>query len=61
MFVYDADTTLDEQTWRSLGDDQALVLVADYHRRCKPHPTADNPRLHNLIHVAVENQIAMGN
>lgn len=60
MFVYDADTTVDAQTWRSLDESRALVLVADYHRRCKPHPKAGNQRLHNLIHVVVENQVAMG-
>jgi len=46
--------------WRSLVENQALVLVADYHRRCRPHPRAGNQRLHNLTHVVVENQIAMG-
>jgi len=58
--VYDADTTPDARMWRSLGEHQALVLVADYHRRCRPHPRAGNQRLHNLTHVVVENQIAMG-
>ncbi len=60
MFIYDADATPDARMWRSLGEDQALVLVADYHRRCRPHPRAGNQRLHNLTHVVVENQIALG-
>ncbi len=60
MFVYDADTPVDAETWRSLGEGLAVVVVAEYHRRCKPHPRAGNQRLHNLIHVVVENQVAMG-
>ncbi len=60
MDEYDADVEHDPAWWRSLDEADSLGLVADYHRRCRPHPKAGNQRLHDSIHVVVENQIAMG-
>jgi hypothetical protein len=34
--------------------------VREYHSVADPHPPAENPQLHAIIHATVENQVAMG-
>jgi hypothetical protein len=48
----------DPTSWLATEEGQRIVLVVDYHRRTRVK--LPNQRLHAAIHVAVENQIAMG-
>jgi len=55
---YDPLEAPNPQEWLSLGEDERLALVSDYHRRVKPRPPKAG--LHAAIHVIIENQIALG-
>jgi hypothetical protein len=55
--TYDADRT-PPASW--LEDDETVraATVESYHRSLSNHPAMPNPRLHALMHVIVENQLA---
>jgi len=59
MELYDPTGAIDPEEWTDLAEAERISLVERYHRQKRiemPNMTA-----HALIHVIVENQIAMGN
>jgi hypothetical protein len=57
-YVYNPDGPIDPQGWLAIDESQRLYLVQQYHR--KKRVRLPNARLHAVIHVVVENQVAMG-
>jgi hypothetical protein len=58
MKRYDPDKLVDPEEWMALDEGERQYLVEQYHR--KKHVKLPNARLHAIIHVVVENQIALG-
>ncbi len=57
MTTYDPDRTPDAASWLALDEGLRIEIVERYHRAARiPLPS---PRMHAVIHVVVENQIAM--
>jgi len=55
---YDPDKTPNPQHWLAGDEEEKLHFVQQYHR--KKHIRLPNARLHAVIHVLVENQVAPG-
>ena len=55
---YDPDKTPDPKHWLAVDEDEKLHLVQQYHR--KKRMRLPNARVHAVIHVVVENQVALG-
>jgi len=58
MERYDPDKPVDPEEWMALDEGERQYLVEQYHR--KKRIKLPNARLHAIIHVVVENQIALG-
>jgi hypothetical protein len=58
MRNYDPDKSPDAKHWLASDDGERITLVSDYHRRKRISMPA--PDLHAVIHVVVENQLALG-
>jgi hypothetical protein len=58
MTRYDPLTAPDPEQWSALEEQEQLDLVTDYHRHARLH--APNDKVHAVIHVVVERQIALG-
>lgn len=58
MKAYDIDTGPHASDWLTLDEDERLELVESYHRCKRIH--VPRARAHAVIHVAVENQLALG-
>ena len=58
MNSYDPDTPLSSTDWLGADEGERIELVSDYHRRQKIK--LPNSQLHAVIHVVVENQLALG-
>ena len=58
MNTYDPDTASAATEWLALDEGERIELVASYHRRKKTR--LPNAQLHAVIHVVVENQVALG-
>jgi len=58
MNAYDPDTPVRGSDWLQIDEDERIALVSSYHRRKKIR--LPNPQLHYVIHVVVENQLALG-
>src|SRR5947208_16562806 len=58
MDSYDPETSPRSEDWLQTDEGERIELVSSYHRRKKIH--LPNPRLHAVIHVVVENQLALG-
>jgi hypothetical protein len=58
MDSYDPDTPRHSADWLHTDEGERIELVSSYHRRKKVH--LPNARLHAVIHVVVENQLALG-
>jgi hypothetical protein len=56
MDSYDPDTP--PADWLQTDEGERIEMVSSYHRRNKVH--LPNPQLHAVIHVVVENQLALG-
>lgn len=56
--AYDAHTPPNGPEWLAMGEEERISLVIDYHATIGD--VGDNARTHCLLHVIVENQIAMG-
>jgi hypothetical protein len=56
--AYDPNVALSAADWLALDEDERIELVSSYHRRRKIK--LPNSQLHAVIHVVVENQLAMG-
>ena len=58
MNFHNPDTSPAPMEWLALDEDERITLVSAYHERNNiPLPDA---QLHAVIHVVVENQLAMG-
>jgi hypothetical protein len=55
---YDPEAPLSAAEWLETDEGERIELVAAYHRRKKIR--MPNARLHAVIHVIVENQLALG-
>jgi hypothetical protein len=55
---YDPLIPPDPEQWSVLGEQEQIDLVTDYHRRARRR--APNAKVHAVIHVVVERQIALG-
>jgi hypothetical protein len=58
MNSYDPDTPRNSADWLQTDEGERIELVSSYHRRKKVH--LPNAQLHAVIHVVVENQLALG-
>jgi hypothetical protein len=58
MDSYDPDTSLNATDWLETDEGERIELVSSYHRRKKSR--LPNAQLHSVIHVVVENQLALG-
>lgn len=58
MKRYDPLQPPDPEQWRSIGEEEQIQLVSDYHRRARIR--LPNAMVHAVVHVIVENQIAFG-
>jgi hypothetical protein len=58
MDSYDPDTPRHSADWLQTDEGERIELVSSYHRRKKVH--LPNAQLHAVIHVVVENQLALG-
>jgi len=58
MHSYDPDTPRRSADWLQTDEGERIELVSSYHRRKKVH--LPNAQLHAVIHVVVENQLALG-
>ena len=58
MDSYDPDTSLNATDWLETDEGERIELVSSYHRRKKNR--LPNAQLHSVIHVVVENQLALG-
>ena len=54
---YEASEQPDPETWLGLDETERVDLVIDYHRRTRVQ--LENPKLHAMNHVVVENQVAL--
>jgi hypothetical protein len=58
MKRYDPLKPPDTEQWRSIDEQAQIQIVQDYHRRARIR--LPNAMLHAVVHVTVENQIALG-
>jgi hypothetical protein len=58
MKSYDPDTSQASAGWLQIDEGERIELVSSYHRRQKIALPDD--QLHAVIHVMVENQLALG-
>ena len=58
MNPYDPDTPVRGSDWLQIDEGERIALVSSYHRRKKIR--LPNAQLHSVIHVVVENQLALG-
>lgn len=58
MEEYDAYQPPLPEEWLALDENQRVALVAKYHR--EQLEEVPNERMHAIVHVVVENQIALG-
>jgi hypothetical protein len=58
MKRYDPAVDPSPADWLEIDEDERTALIQQYHRR--KHADVPNPRLHAIIHMVVENQIALG-
>jgi hypothetical protein len=57
---YDASRPPDPRTWILIDDTEKQLAVERHHRDLDDHPAIPNARVHALLHVVVENQLASG-
>lgn len=58
MNSYDPDRPLPPTDWLQTDEGERVELVSSYHRRERVR--LPNAQLHSVIHVLVENQLALG-
>lgn len=58
MDTYDPEAPPQSTGWLETDEGERIELVSAYHRRKKVH--LPNGQLHAVIHVIVENQLALG-
>ncbi len=57
MRSYDPTLNMPPEEWLAVDESERISLVERYHR--KSNDLAENPKLHAVVHVVVENQLAM--
>src|SRR5262245_7758198 len=57
---YNPLKTPDPQEWLALDEGERLRMVEDYHRRVRVRVRLANAKAHAVMHVIIENQIALG-
>ena len=55
---YEANEQPHSEIWLELDESERIDAVMDYHRRTGVK--LENPELHAIAHVVVENQVALG-
>ncbi len=55
---YEATEQPHSEAWLELDETERVALVIEYHRQSKSR--LENPELHAITHVVVENQVALG-
>ena len=55
---YDPLNAPDPDDWQSMDEDERMMLVMEYHREAGVE--LPNEQVHAVVHVVVENQIALG-
>ncbi len=55
---YEANEQPHSQVWLELDESERIDAVRDYHRRTRVK--LENPELHAIAHVVVENQVVLG-
>ena len=58
MEAYDPLNAPDPDEWQSMDEDERITLVMEHHRESGVE--LPNEQLHAVVHVVVENQIALG-
>lgn len=58
MEDYDPLNAPDPDEWQSMDEDERITLVMEHHREAGVE--LPNEQLHAVVHVVVENQIALG-
>ena len=58
MDSYDPDRSRPSADWLQVDEGERIELVSSYHRRKKI--ALPNAQLHAVIHVVIENQLALG-
>lgn len=58
MEAYDPLKAPDSESWLGMDEGERIILVLDYHRQSGDE--LPNEQVHASLHVAVENQVAMG-
>jgi hypothetical protein len=58
MKIYDPLKPPKPEEWQSMDEQERLHVVENFHRRARIH--VPNEKVHAVIHVVVENQIALG-
>ena len=58
MKQYDPDDDINPEEWIALNEDERMYLVEKYHT--KKRFKMPNLKLHAIVHVVVENQVALG-
>ncbi len=58
MEAYDPLSAPDSDEWQSMDEHERMTLVMDHHRQA--HIELPNQRLHAVMHVVIENQVALG-
>ncbi len=56
--AYDPLIVPDPDDWQSIGEDERIMLVMAYHQEAGVE--LPNEQVHAVVHVVVENQIALG-
>jgi hypothetical protein len=56
---YDADIAPDPEAWLGLDEQARIDLAIKYHRKNRL-PMGQDPKMHGVAHVIVENQVASG-
>src|SRR3982074_1723187 len=54
---YDPDKSPDPTAWLETDEGERLIMIERFHRRQRE--AAPSPKLHALMHLVVENQLAM--
>lgn len=58
--AYDADVGPERTSWLAAKEPMRIAAVQQHHRTLRSHPAMPNIKLHALMHVVVENQLAAG-
>ena len=58
--TYNPFAAQDSALWLETDESERIELVLNYHEQCDDDIPEDGKKMHSLIHVVVENQLALG-